>query len=120
VACFWVTSLEKDLSAVAVRHHLFSWRWQHDTTHNIVEGLEVRGLVRGRSKIGLGVEARCSLTCAASCAQREPEVLDGSMNRADLAFALQDLHFGRGGLCTLKLDRDVARFLVGLIKRPQR
>src|SRR5215471_9937364 len=47
VACFWVTSFEKNLSAVAVRHHLFSWRWQHDTTHNIVEWLEVRGLVRG-------------------------------------------------------------------------
>src|SRR5262245_63057555 len=29
-------------------------RWQHDTTHNIAEGLEVRGLVRGRSKIGHG------------------------------------------------------------------
>jgi len=53
VACFWVTSFEKNLSAVAVKHHLFSWRWQHDTTHNIVEGLEVRGL-RGRSKIGHG------------------------------------------------------------------
>jgi hypothetical protein len=26
--------LRKNLSAVAVRHHLSSWRWQHDTTYN--------------------------------------------------------------------------------------
>jgi hypothetical protein len=54
VACFWVTPFGKNLSAAAVRHHLvstlveyhlrsISWRWPHDTMHDIVEGLEVRG-----------------------------------------------------------------------------
>jgi hypothetical protein len=39
-----------------VEYHLpsISWRWQHDTMHEIVEGFEVRGLMRGRSKIGHG------------------------------------------------------------------
>jgi hypothetical protein len=35
----------------------------------------------------------------------EPEILDGDCTAADLAFALEHLHFARNGLCTLRLDR---------------
>jgi hypothetical protein len=84
VACFWATSFEKNLSAVAVRHHLFSCRWQHHTTHNIVEGLEVRGLVRGRSKIGHG--ASRFVQC--------PGCVGGFVNGAAAGDALARRQFG--------------------------
>ncbi len=58
VACFWATSFGKNLSAAAARHHLVSFstrswniaRWLRNTMHDIVEGLEVRGLMFHRRK----------------------------------------------------------------------
>ena len=46
----------------------------------------------------------------------EPEVLDGALTTADLAFALEHLHFTRNGLCTLRLYRDVARYLIHALR----
>ena len=48
--------------------------------------------------------------------QLEPEILDGNCSASDLAFALEHLRFARNGLCTLRLDRDVARFLVDALR----
>jgi len=46
----------------------------------------------------------------------EPEILDGDMKCADLTFALQHLCFGRNNLCTVKIDRDVARYLIHALR----
>jgi hypothetical protein len=50
----------------------------------------------------------------------EPEVLDESMTRADLAFVLQHLRFGRGGFSSVKLDVEVRNFLLSALQRPHR
>jgi len=47
----------------------------------------------------------------------EAEVLDGDMNRSDLAFALEHLRFGKTGLAPVKLDKEVARYLVSALRR---
>jgi hypothetical protein len=50
-------------------------------------------------------------------AKIEPEILDADMTRADLAFALRHLNFSRKGFAPLKIDREVARFLVNALRR---
>jgi hypothetical protein len=47
----------------------------------------------------------------------EAETLDEDMTAADLAFALEHLQFGKNGLAPLKLDREVARYLVSALRR---
>jgi hypothetical protein len=48
----------------------------------------------------------------------EPDdVMDETMTRADLEFVLQHLRFGRGGFSTVKLDAEVARYLVSALRR---
>jgi hypothetical protein len=47
----------------------------------------------------------------------QPEVLDADMTRADLAFALRHLNFSRKGFAPLKIDREVARYLVSALRR---
>jgi hypothetical protein len=47
----------------------------------------------------------------------EPEILDQDMNRSDLVFALQHLQYGKTGLAPVKLDAEVARYLVDALRR---
>jgi hypothetical protein len=47
----------------------------------------------------------------------EPEVLDGDMRPSDLVFALEHLRFSRQDLSVLKIDREVARYLVSALRR---
>jgi hypothetical protein len=42
----------------------------------------------------------------------EAEVLDQDMCRSDLVFTLQNLRYGKTGLAPLKVDAEVARYLV--------
>jgi hypothetical protein len=41
-----------------------------------------------------------------------PDVLDADMTPADLVFVLRYLHFDRNGMSTLRLDREVVRYLI--------
>jgi hypothetical protein len=50
----------------------------------------------------------------------EPDILDESMTRADLMFALEHLHFGRDDLGRLQIDRGVRDFLVRSIAPSRR
>jgi hypothetical protein len=47
----------------------------------------------------------------------EPEILDEDMNRGDLVFALEHLRYGKSGLSPVKLDAEVARYLVSALRR---
>jgi hypothetical protein len=49
----------------------------------------------------------------------ESDVLDGNMTPADLAYMLENLNFRHGNrmLCTVRLDREVARYLARVLRR---
>jgi hypothetical protein len=47
----------------------------------------------------------------------QPEVLDQDMSRADLAYVLEHLQFGRNDIATVRLDKEVARYLVDALRR---
>jgi hypothetical protein len=46
----------------------------------------------------------------------EPDVLDADMTPADLVYTLRYLHFDRSGMSTLRLDREVVRYLIRRLK----
>jgi hypothetical protein len=43
--------------------------------------------------------------------------LTSDMTRSDLVEVLEHLPWGRGGLCTIRLDRDVRDYLLRMLKR---
>jgi hypothetical protein len=49
----------------------------------------------------------------------EPDILDGDLTPADLAYMLENLNFGHGNrvLCTIRVDREVARYLARVLRR---
>jgi len=44
------------------------------------------------------------------------EFLDDSMSAKDLAYVLEHLDFRSGGICTLRVDRGVAKFLIDAVR----
>jgi hypothetical protein len=49
----------------------------------------------------------------------ESDIADGDMTPADLAYMLENLNFRHGNrvLCTIRIDREVARYLARVLRR---